>query len=304
MIADLEALIEREGADTIAAFFAEPIMGTGGVLLPPEGYFERVQEVLERHDILFVVDEVITGFGRTGQWFATGLYELKPDIVTLAKGVTSAYFPVSASVISSRIWEVLEAASPDQGPVMHGFTYSGHPVGGAIGLANLEIMENEGLVENAARVGPYLLRRLEETVGDHPYVGDVRGVGPHQRGRVHGRQGAAPAVRSRGERASHRRRPGARAGRHAAPAAVHRGHPVLAAAVPDRGRLRRGGRRVRPCASTRQPLNCTGSPARARTDGESRRLAKPDCVPGGQDGVAGAYEGLVVTRVRRRLPAT
>ena len=143
----------------------------------PCGYFERVQEVLERHDILFIVDEVITGFGRTGQWFATGLYQLKPDIVTLAKGVTSAYFPVSASVISSRIWDVLEAASPDHGPVMHGFTYSGHPVGGAIGLANLEIMENEGLVENAARVGPYLLRRLEEAVGDHPYVGDVRGVG-------------------------------------------------------------------------------------------------------------------------------
>jgi L-2,4-diaminobutyrate transaminase len=177
MIADLEALIEGEGADSIAAFIAEPIMGTGGVLLPPAGYFERVQEVLERHDILFIADEVITGFGRTGEWFATRLYGLKPDIVTLAKGMTSAYFPVSASVISKRIWEVLEAASPEHGPVMHGFTYSGHPVGGAIGLANLDIMENEGLVENAARVGPYLLRRLREAVGDHPYVGDVRGVG-------------------------------------------------------------------------------------------------------------------------------
>jgi L-2,4-diaminobutyrate transaminase len=177
MIADLEAMIEREGADTIAAFIAEPIMGTGGVLLPPSGYFERVQELLERHDILFIADEVITGFGRTGQWFATGLYQLKPDIVTLAKGVTSAYFPVSASVISRRIWEMLEAASPDYGPVMHGFTYSGHPVGGAIGLANLDIMENEGLVENAARVGPYLLRLLQDTVATHPYVGDVRGVG-------------------------------------------------------------------------------------------------------------------------------
>jgi L-2,4-diaminobutyrate transaminase len=177
MVADLEAMIEREGADTIAAFIAEPIMGTGGVLLPPAGYFERVQEVLERYDILFIADEVITGFGRTGQWFATGLYGLKPDIVTLAKGVTSAYFPLSASVISSRIWEVLEAASPEHGPVMHGFTYSGHPVGGAIGLANLEIMENEGLVENAARVGPYLLRSLQEAVGDHPYIGDVRGEG-------------------------------------------------------------------------------------------------------------------------------
>ncbi len=177
MLADLEALIEREGADTIAAFIAEPIMGTGGVLLPPAGYFERVQEVLERHDILFIVDEVITGFGRTGQWFATGLYELKPDIVTLAKGLTSAYFPLSASVISSRIWEVLEAASPEYGPVMHGFTYSGHPVGAAIGLANLEIMAKEGMIDNAARVGPYLLRRLRETVGDHPYIGELRGVG-------------------------------------------------------------------------------------------------------------------------------
>jgi L-2,4-diaminobutyrate transaminase len=177
MIADLEALIEREGPDTIAAFIAEPIMGTGGVLLPPEGYFARVQEILKRHDILFVADEVITGFGRTGQWFATGLYELEPDIVTLAKGVTSAYFPLSCSVISERIWNVLEQASPQYGPVMHGFTYSGHPVGGAIGLANLEIMEGEGMVENAARVGPYLLQRLRSAVGDHAYVGDVRGEG-------------------------------------------------------------------------------------------------------------------------------
>jgi len=177
MIAELEALIEREGPDTIAAFIAEPIMGTGGVLLPPAGYFARVQEILRRHAILFIADEVITGFGRTGQWFATGLYELEPDIVTLAKGVTSAYFPLSASVISERIWNVLEQASPQHGPIMHGFTYSGHPVGGAIGLANLEIMENEGMVENAARVGPYLRERLRATIGDHAYVGDVRGEG-------------------------------------------------------------------------------------------------------------------------------
>jgi L-2,4-diaminobutyrate transaminase len=177
MIAELEALIAREGADTIGAFIAEPIMGTGGVLLPPEGYFARVQEILKRHEILFIADEVITGFGRTGQWFATGLYELEPDIVTLAKGVTSAYFPLSASVISERIWNVLEQGSPQYGPIMHGFTYSGHPVGGAVGLANLDIMENEGLIENAAKLGPYLLKRLSETVGDHDYVGDVRGEG-------------------------------------------------------------------------------------------------------------------------------
>jgi L-2,4-diaminobutyrate transaminase len=177
MIADLETLIEREGGDTVAAFIAEPIMGTGGVLLPPEGYFARVQEVLSRHDILFIADEVITGFGRTGNWFATGLYDLKPDIVTLAKGITSAYFPLSASVISEKIWNVLEQASPEFGPIMHGFTYSGHPVGGAIGLVNLEIMESEGMVENAAKVGAYLLERLRATAGDHPYVGDIRGEG-------------------------------------------------------------------------------------------------------------------------------
>ena len=141
------------------------------------GLFPRVQEILQKHDILFIADEVITGFGRTGQWFATGLYDLKPDIVTLAKGITSAYFPLSASVISKKIWDVLESASAEHGPVMHGFTYSGHPVGGAIGLANLEIMEREGLIDNAAKVGPYLLNQLRETVGDHPYIGDVRGEG-------------------------------------------------------------------------------------------------------------------------------
>ncbi len=177
MIAELETIIEREGADTIAAFIAEPIMGTGGVLLPPAGYFRRVQDILRKHDILFIADEVITGFGRTGQWFATGLYGLEPDIVTLAKGITSAYFPLSASVIGERIWKVLEQASPEFGPIMHGFTYSGHPVGGAIGLANLQIMESEGLVDNAARVGTYLLESLRDAIGEHPYVGDLRGEG-------------------------------------------------------------------------------------------------------------------------------
>jgi len=143
MVHDLEALIAREGAETIAACIAEPIMGTGGVFLPPKGYFDRVQELLAEHDILFIAAEVITGFGRTGSWFATGLFDLKPDIVTLAKGITSAYFPLSASVISEGIWAVLRDASPEMGPLMHGFTYSGHPVGGAVGLANLDIMERE-----------------------------------------------------------------------------------------------------------------------------------------------------------------
>jgi L-2,4-diaminobutyrate transaminase len=177
MISDLEALIMREGPETIAAFIAEPIMGTGGGFLPPKGYFRRVQELLAEHDILFIADEVITGFGRSGVWFATGLFDLKPDIVTLAKGITSAYFPLSASVISEKIWAVLRDASPASGPLMHGFTYSGHPVGGAVGLANLDIMENEGLIENSAAMGAYLRDRLSEQLADNPFVGDIRGAG-------------------------------------------------------------------------------------------------------------------------------
>lgn len=177
MIGDLEALIAREGPETIAAFIAEPIMGTGGGFLPPKGYFRRVQKLLAEHDILFIADEVITGFGRTGSWFATGLLDLKPDIVTLAKGITSAYFPLSASVISEKVWAVLRDASPELGPFMHGFTYSGHPVGGAVGLANLDIMEREGLVENSAAMGAYLREQLSERLGANPFVGEIRGAG-------------------------------------------------------------------------------------------------------------------------------
>jgi adenosylmethionine-8-amino-7-oxononanoate aminotransferase len=177
LVADLEAMIVSEGPETVAAFIAEPVMGTGGVFTPPEGYFAKVQEVLDRHDILMIADEVITGFGRTGQWFGSGTYGIRPDIVSLAKGITSAYFPMSASIISNRIWEVLAKASPEMGPVMHGFTYSGHPVGSAIALANIDLMEREGLPDRAARLGPVLLEALRTKVGDHPFVGDIRGVG-------------------------------------------------------------------------------------------------------------------------------
>jgi L-2,4-diaminobutyrate transaminase len=177
LIAELEAIIEREGPETIGAFIAEPIMGTGGVLIPPAGYFERVQALLRQHDILMIADEVITGFGRTGHWFGTGLFALEPDIITLAKGVTSAYFPVSASVISEKIWSVLEAGSAEHGPVMHGFTYSGHPVGCAVGMANLDIIERENLVGHAAEVGAMLLAGLRDRLGEHPFIGDIRGHG-------------------------------------------------------------------------------------------------------------------------------
>ena len=177
LVAELEQMIVAEGPDTVAAFIAEPIMGTGGVFLPPEGYFASVQEVLDRHDILMIADEVITGFGRTGQWFGCGTYGIRPDIVSLAKGLTSAYFPMSASLISGRIWDVLAHASEEMGPVMHGFTYSGHPVGGAVAMANLDVMEREDLPARAAALGPVLLDALRDKVGDHPYVGDVRGQG-------------------------------------------------------------------------------------------------------------------------------
>lgn len=177
LIGALEAMIEREGGETIAAFIAEPVIGTGGVLIPPAGYFDKLQKLLDRHDILLIADEVITGFGRTGQWFGSGTYGLRPDIVSLAKGLTSAYFPMSASIISNRIWDVLTKASPEMGVFMHGFTYSGHPVGSAIALANLDLMERENLPDRAARLAPALLEALKTKVGDHPFVGDVRGVG-------------------------------------------------------------------------------------------------------------------------------
>ncbi len=177
MANELEALIQREGPETCAAFIAEPVMGTGGVIVPPKGYFEHIQKVLDKHDMLFIVDEVITGFGRLGSWFGTGFYKLKPDLMSFAKGITSAYFPVSAVTVGERVWNVLAAASPEVGAFAHGFTYSGHPVGGAVGLANLEIFEEEDLVGNAARVGPYFKKALIDRLGKHPHIGDIRGEG-------------------------------------------------------------------------------------------------------------------------------
>ncbi|MET4328656.1 adenosylmethionine-8-amino-7-oxononanoate aminotransferase [Bradyrhizobium sp. i1.15.2] len=162
MVADLASMIGHEGGDTIAAFIAEPVMGTGGVLIPPPDYYAKIQTLLNKHDILLIADEVITGFGRTGRWFGTRTLRLKPDIVNMAKGITSAYFPVSATAISDRIWKVLEDASPRTGAVMHGFTYCGHPVGSAVAMANIDIMEREGLVEKCAADGPYMLQLLRE----------------------------------------------------------------------------------------------------------------------------------------------
>ncbi|MGD8873440.1 MAG: aminotransferase class III-fold pyridoxal phosphate-dependent enzyme, partial [Gemmatimonadota bacterium] len=177
LAADLEERIVAEGPETVAAFIAEPVQGAAGVIPPPEGYFEAIVPVLRKYDVLFIVDEVICGFGRLGRWWGSDLYGLEPDLVSTAKGLTSGYVPMSACLISEEIWEVLRDGSAQYGPFAHGYTYSGHPVAAAAALANLDIIEGEGLVENAASVGAHLQKRLREEFADHPLVGEVRGAG-------------------------------------------------------------------------------------------------------------------------------
>lgn len=176
-VADLEALIEREGADTIAAFIGEPALGTGGLVPPPEGYWPAIQAVLDKHDILLIADEVVTGFGRLGSMFGSDHYGIRPDFVTIAKGLTSAYAPLSGSIVSDRVWKVLEQGTDEFGPIGHGWTYSAHPIGAAAGVANLKLIDSLGLVENAGSVGAYLKRAMTDAIGDHPNVGEVRGEG-------------------------------------------------------------------------------------------------------------------------------
>ena len=174
---ELEKLIEREGADTIAAFIGEPVLGTGGIVPPPKGYWQAIQPILKRHDILLIADEVVTGFGRLGSMFGSGHYGIEPDIITIAKGLTSAYAPLSGSIVSDGIWSVLERGTDEFGSIGHGWTYSAHPVCAAAGIANLKLIDELGLMENAAATGAYLKKSLEEALGNHPNVGEVRGEG-------------------------------------------------------------------------------------------------------------------------------
>jgi putrescine aminotransferase len=171
----LEERIAELGADSVAAFVAEPIQGAGAVIVPPEGYWDEIQRICAKHDVLLVADEVICGFGRTGAWFASDLYGIKPDLMTLGKAITSGYQPMAALMVGDRVASTLI----DKGEEFyHGFTYSGHPVPAAVALANIEVMEREGLVARVAEdIGPYLQQRLRETFTDHPLVGEVRGVG-------------------------------------------------------------------------------------------------------------------------------
>jgi adenosylmethionine-8-amino-7-oxononanoate aminotransferase len=171
---ELEETILREGPDTVAAFVGEPIHGAGGVFYPTDDYWPLVREVCTRHDVLLIADEIITGFCRTGRWFAMPHWKVAPDIMTFAKGVTSGYLPLGGMMVSRAIKELMDSVKPAD-RWLHAYTYSGHPTCCAVGLKNLEIMERERLSENSAKMGARLLGALRAAFGDHPNVGDVRG---------------------------------------------------------------------------------------------------------------------------------
>ncbi|WP_299614778.1 aspartate aminotransferase family protein [Pelagibius sp.] len=170
----IEDKILELGPETVAAFIGEPIQGAGGVVIPPQSYWPEVQRICREYDVLLIADEVICGFGRTGHWFGSNLFGIEPDLMTLAKGITSGYLPLSAAMVGDRVAEVLRDKG---GEFAHGFTYSGHPVACAVALENIAIIEEEKLVERVHDdTGPYLQERLA-TLADHPLVGEVRGVG-------------------------------------------------------------------------------------------------------------------------------
>jgi L-2,4-diaminobutyrate transaminase len=174
---ELAETIEREGGETIAAFFAEPVMGAGGLIPPPEGYFDEIVPILREHDILLVADEVVSGFGRLGTYWGSQACGIEPDLITSAKGVTSGYFPMSACFISPKVWDVIEGEAAKAGLFGHGYTYSAHPVGAAAALAALKLIDELNIVENVAQVGPYMLAALQDRLGQHAHVGDIRGKG-------------------------------------------------------------------------------------------------------------------------------
>ncbi len=175
LAAELNRMIEDEGPETVAGFIGEPVMGTGGIIPPPEGYWEAVQAVCRKHDVSIISDEVVCGFGRLGDNFGCDTYGIEPDFMTIAKGLTSAYQPLSGAIVSKRVCEVILEKSAEVGPLGHGYTYSAHPVACAAALANLDIVEREDLAGNATRTGAYFHERLHATLGDHPLVGEVRG---------------------------------------------------------------------------------------------------------------------------------
>ena len=172
----LEQLILREGPDTVAAFFAEPVMGAGGVIVPPATYFDRIQPILKKYEILFVVDEVICGFGRTGNMFGTQTFNLQPDIITVAKALSAGYLPISGTLMSNSLYDILVTQSDKLGIFGHGYTYSSHPVPAAVALETLKIYEERDIVAAVRRIGPRLQDAIRSYSG-HPLIGDARGIG-------------------------------------------------------------------------------------------------------------------------------
>jgi putrescine aminotransferase len=171
LVGELRAAIAEHGPNRVAAFVGEPVMGVGGMIPPPDGYWRQVQEVLREHGILLVLDEIVTGYGRTGRWFGAQTYALDPDVIVTAKALTSGYIPMGAVLVHDRVVDMLEGTA-----FRHGFTYNGHPVGAAVALANLEIIERENLISRAAAVGARMLERLKP-LEELDAVGEVRGVG-------------------------------------------------------------------------------------------------------------------------------
>ncbi len=176
MAAELDELIQREGPETIAAFIAEPIMGAGGVLVPPDDYFPKMQKVLEQYDVRMISDEVICGFGRTGKWFGSETVNFKPTSVSMAKAITSAYFPLGAISIEEELYQGMLEASKKLGTFGHGYTYTAHPVGAAMALKTIEIYKRDKIIEHAAGLSPLFQERLKR-LADHPLVGETSGAG-------------------------------------------------------------------------------------------------------------------------------
>jgi putrescine aminotransferase len=171
----LEEKIIALGAERVAAFVAEPIQGAGGVIVPPDSYWPEIQRICRKYDVLLVADEVICGFGRTGHWFGSQTFGIEPDMITMAKGLSSGYQPIAAVAIHDRITEALESYDDD---FNHGFTYSGHPVAAAVALANIELMQKTEVIEYVHKeIGPYFQQRLRDTLSDHPLVGHIEGKG-------------------------------------------------------------------------------------------------------------------------------
>ena len=177
LAAELEEVILKEGPETVAAFYAEPFMGAGGVIIPPAGYFEKIQVVLKKYDVLMCVDEVIAGFFRTGNYWGSQTFNIQPDILVCAKALSAAYLPISAVLVNERVFQGIAEGSSTVGTWGHGFTYSGHPVPAAVAIETLKIYDEMDMLGHVRKVGPYMQAALQQRFAEHPMVGEVRGVG-------------------------------------------------------------------------------------------------------------------------------